>query len=67
MITTMDIEHAEKRIKADLRNDYLNVEVWEDDNTYISDGKAEKEFEFEITKENAIKLARTILASYNAI
>jgi len=63
----MEIEHAYKRIKTEYRDDYLNVEVWEDDNTYISDGKQEKGFEFEITKENAIKLARTILASYNAI
>jgi len=62
----MDLQHAEKRIKSDYRDDFICVEIWEDDNTYISDGLNEKEFEFEITKENAIKLARTILASYNA-
>ena len=67
MITTIEIEHSEQRIKADYRNDNLNIEVWADDNTYISDGLKEKEFEFEITKENAIKLARLILASYNAL
>lgn len=66
MITTMEIEEAEQRIKTPLRGDYLIVEVWEGDNTYISDCKQEKDFEFEINKENAIKLARTILASYNA-
>ena len=66
MITTIEIQHAEQRIKTDYKDDYINVEVWEDDKTYISDGKQEKGFEFEITKENAIKLAKTILASYNA-
>ena len=66
MITTIEIQYAEQRMKTAFKDDYLNIEVWENDNTYISDGKEDKGFEFEITKENAIKVARTILNAYDA-
>jgi transcriptional regulator len=65
MITSLEIENAQQRMKTDHRDDSLIVEIWENDNTYISDGLIDKKFEFEITKENSIKLAKTILAAYN--
>jgi len=68
MITEMQIEHAERRIKANSSvDDYLIIEVWEGDNLYISDNKRKKEFEFEMTKLQAIKMAKTILTSYNML
>lgn len=60
----MEMFQAEKRRETDERIDYLVIECWENDTTYISDGLIEPEFEFEITKENAIKMARTILSHY---
>ena len=65
MITKLEIENAEQRMKTDRRHDYLMVEIWEDDNTYISDGLIDTKFEFEITKEKAIQLAKIILAAYS--
>ena len=64
MITSMEIQQSEDRIRSESRNDYLMVEVWENDNTIITDGFTDSKFEFEISKENAIKMALTILASY---
>tara|TARA_R110000751_G_scaffold15179_3_gene49002 strand:- start:287 stop:499 length:213 start_codon:yes stop_codon:yes gene_type:complete len=65
MITSLEIENAEQRMKTDRRDDSLIIEIWENDNTYISDGLIDKKFEFEITKENSIKLAKMILAAYS--
>lgn len=64
MITSMEIECSENIINTyEYVDHYLRVEVWEDDNTVIKED-IKGGFEFEITKENAIKLAKTILASY---
>ena len=67
MITSMEIECSEKIINTfEYVDHYLNVEVWEDDNTVIKED-IKGGFEFEISKKNAIRLAKTILASYAVI
>ena len=65
MIATLEIYHAEKRIKTDFQEELLTIELWENDNVCISNGLQDKGFEYEITKEDAVKLAKSILSMYS--
>ena len=68
MITTIEINHAKERLKGDYKEDFLNVELWEDDNVcFVYEPNIDmgvSPFEFEITKEHAVQLAKFILSAY---
>ena len=68
MFTTVEIDMAERRIDCEYSDDELVFELWSNDNVRIVikeyDNLLPKDFQFEMTKENAIRLAEIILAVY---
>lgn len=69
MITSTRIPVAETIID-EMTTHEIEIECWDDDNCVVHDGLLSDgtyKFRAEITKENAIKMARTILVAYNAL
>ena len=60
MTTEVQIFQPIQRIAAERTDDPINFLIYEDDNTIIKSGG----FEYEITKDNAIRLANIIIESY---
>ena len=69
MITTTDFYKPLQLMDEVTDNiDSISIELWDDDNTVIRTNdekvKGEHQFRFEISQEDAIKMAKIILAMY---